>query len=237
MLSSASRPKRSRRKSRVPSPSVGGAAHPDRHPLVVRTVRPLLPGEVVALLRLVVLRALAPLVVGDLVVVPGHDERVLRVQVLQVGVALVLRVPLPVVGQRDHLARRLVLADVDLVEAVAVLAGGVLVEVVAEVDHRVEVVALGQVPVGREPAGLQVGARDDAEPEVAGGGVVRRGGAGAADPAGHAVVEEPVEVRRAGLEAAGVHLHGVVAAGAGAGPALRDDLREVAGRGRPASGP
>ena len=77
-----------------------GAVEADRHPLVVRlltgcsTCRPVALGGGV-----VVDRTALPGVVSGLVVVPGGDDRVLRVQPLQVGVELVLRVPLPVVGQ------------------------------------------------------------------------------------------------------------------------------------------
>ena len=93
--------------------------------------------------------------------------------VLEVGVGLVLRVPLPVVGERDHLVGGLVRPDVDVVLAVAVLAGAVLVEVVAEVEHGVQVVARGEAAVGAEPAGLPVGAGDDAEAQVSGQRVAR----------------------------------------------------------------
>ncbi len=229
----------------------GRGVHAHRHPLVVGPVGAGAALEVVALPGLaaaggVVLRAVLPLVVGDLVVVPRDDPGVLRVQVLQVGVALVLGVPLPVVGQRHHLVGRLVLADVDVVGAVAVLAGAVLVEVVAEVEHRVQVVALGEAAIGGEPPGLEVGTGDDTEPQVPGGGPGGRRGAHAADPADRAAVGEAVEVPGRGLQPSDVELDGVVAAGAGREGAaahgraeeavLRDlpgdvDLRALAGAG------
>ena len=55
----------------------------------------------------VVRGAVAPRVVGDLVVVPDRDHRMLAMHLLQVGVALVLRVARAVVGQRDGFGRRL----------------------------------------------------------------------------------------------------------------------------------
>ncbi len=206
---------------------VGGAVHPQRHPLVVRAVGAGAPLPVVTLALVVVLGAVAPLVVGDLVVVPRDDPRVLRVQVLQVRVGLVLRVPAAVVGDRHHLARRVVGPDVLVALPHPVLTRGVLVEVVAEVEHGVEVVAPREVAVRREPAGLQVGARDDAEPEVAGRRAAARRGAGAADPAARAVVGEPVVVPGRRLQAGHVDLDGVVAARAGAEPAAAHDLAEA----------
>ena len=159
------------------------------------------------------------------------------VQVLEVGVPLVLRVPLPVVGEGHHLPCGLVGPDVDVGGPVAVLPRGVLVDVVAEVDDRVEVVAGREVAVGGEPAGLQVGARDHAEPQPLGRRGRRGRRPGAAGAAGRALEEEAEEVRRGGREAAGLHLHGVVAARVGADPPVR---HHVAGSGRrapPASGP
>ena len=194
---------------------VDGVAHPDRHPLVVGAAGPGLALEPVALGGgLVVLGAGAVGVVGGLVVVPGDDERGRGVQRLEVVVALVLRVPLPVVGQRDDLVRRHVPAHVLVVVAGAVLARGVLVEVVAEVDHRVEVVAPREVPVGGEVPGLQVRAGHHAEAQVVRARGRGGGGPGAPDRAREPLVEEPVVVRGPRAEPGRLELHGVVAAGA-----------------------
>jgi hypothetical protein len=84
------------------------------------------------------------------------------VQRLQVGVGLVLAVPDPVVGERHRLVGRLVRAD--HVAAAANAACRVLVDVVAEVHHQVEIAAGGEQPVGAEVAGLPVGARHDCRP-------------------------------------------------------------------------
>ena len=196
-LGQGAEPEPAEQPAAVPDPDA--AVEPRGHPLVVRPVRAGAAGLEAALAAVavaggVVLGAVLPRVVGDLVVVPGDDPRVLRVGVLQVRVGLVLRVPLPVVRQRDHLVGGLVLADVLVVRAVAVLAGAVLVEVVAQVHHRVQVVARGQTAVGAEPAGLEVGAGDHAEAQVVRGGVGGGGGAGAPGPAGVAVPAEPVVV-------------------------------------------
>ena len=211
-----------------PVAQVGRPRHPDRQPLVVRPVGAGAAAQVVALgPGLVVLRAAAPLVVGDLVVVPGDDPGVAGVQVLQVAVALVLGVPAAVVGQAHHLPRRVVRPDVLVVGAVAVLAGGVLVEVVAQAQHGVQVVARREVAVGGEPAGLQVGARHHAEAEVARRRVVGRRGPGAAGPAVHAVPAEAVVVAGRRPEPGDVDLDGVVAARAGGEAAGADDVAEA----------
>ena len=130
-----------------------GARDPHRHPLVVRLLRCCAHDGVRPLpRRLVLVRAVRPAPVRDLVVVPRDDERHGGVQRLEVGVGLVLRMPAAIVVQAHDLVRRIVPADVLVEVAVRVLAGLVLVQVVPEVDHRVEVAALGKVPVGAEPA-------------------------------------------------------------------------------------
>ena len=76
----------------------------DRHPLAVR-LRARRRAAATSRLRLVVviLRAAAPGVVGELVIVPDDDERVLAVDLLRIGIGLVLRVALAIVLQRHHL--------------------------------------------------------------------------------------------------------------------------------------
>ena len=148
----------------------------DGHPFRVGPVRgreALAPQTFVA--RGVVLGAALPGVVGGFVVVPGHDERGRSVQGLQVAVGLVLGVAAAVVRQLGHLEGRIVRADHHV--ARLVLPRGVLVEVVAQVKHGVEVSAGGEVAVGGEVAGLPVGAGHDAELQAfdggPGGGAVR----------------------------------------------------------------
>ncbi len=100
------------------------------------------------------------------------------VQGPEVGVGLVDAVPGAVVGEGDDLVGGGVL-PYDLLRG-GEAAGRVLVEVVAEVQDRVQVAAGRQVPVRGEVARLPVGAGDDAEADVAGLRVVGGGGAGAA---------------------------------------------------------
>jgi hypothetical protein len=126
-------------------------------------------------LQLVVLRTGGVGVVGDLVVVEDDDPRVPLVGRLLVGVGLVERVPHAVVLEADRLDGRLVVADADqrsrpvpvtrprdapLGRVVAVL-----VDVVPEVQHRVEVVPGGQPAVGGEEAARVVAAGHEGQPQ------------------------------------------------------------------------
>ena len=125
-----------------------------------------------------VLRAAGPGVVGELVVVDGLPHGVLGVQGQQVGVAAVLRVARHVVVVGQALLERLerppdVLAG--RLRAARHLPG--LVDVVAEVQHEVQVVAVGDDPVGVEEAGVVLRAGHHREPQRY---AVRRQGAEAA---------------------------------------------------------
>ena len=93
-----------------------------------------------------VLGSASPRVVGDLVVVPNVDERVELVQSPQIRVGLVERVSRPILLEHDDLFRRIkpvCARSRDEAkrrgrcrESVPV----VFVDVIAEVDHRVQVV-------------------------------------------------------------------------------------------------
>ena len=97
-------------------------------------------------LRVAVLGGVAAgVVVLDLVVVEGDQERVTGVRGLEVGVGLVEGVADPIARQVGGLP-----ADV---EAGPARPGRVLVDVVAEVDDHVHVV-VGEVPVGGVEAAL-----------------------------------------------------------------------------------
>nr|BFE57740.1 hypothetical protein GCM10020063_022660 [Dactylosporangium thailandense] len=126
---------------------------------------------------------------------------------LQGRIALVLRVPRPVVGQRDELVevRRLRRRVVAVGEAAVRV---VLVDVVAEVQHDVEVLS-GHAGVGRPVAVLEVLAVDDGEAQGAAVLPRPRGGLRAAGGAEGAEGAEAVGVLAAGLQAARVDVHGV----------------------------
>ena len=168
---------------------------PQRHVLVVRLERggAALPeplGGVVQLGGVRVLRDLVRPVVVHLVVIPDHQPRCDRVRGLQVGVGLVLRVPLPVAGQAGGLGA-LVVARVAAADHVAALL--VLVHVVAQVQHQVRVV-LGQPRVGGEVAVLVLRAAGERHGQRRRRLVRRRAGEGAAHRADVPAGAEPVEV-------------------------------------------
>jgi hypothetical protein len=99
-------------------------------------------------------------IVLELVVVPRHQPRERGVGRLQVGIRSVLRVPGPVVVQREQLPLGDVLAHVlDPVGASS------LVDVVAEVHDQLDVVLKRQVGVGRVIAVRVVLTRDEREAE------------------------------------------------------------------------
>jgi hypothetical protein len=135
----------------------------------------------------------------------------------EVGVEAVLAVAGAVVGQAHDLVG-------GVVGPVAAPAAA-FVEVVAEVQDGVEVVALGDGGVGVEVAGRVVRAGDDGEAEPVDGTVGRR--LGAADERTGAEGLEPVEVPATGLQAPHVDLDREVTGGRGIGGAGGDDIGEL----------
>ena len=211
----------------VEVPAVAQGLRPHGHPLEVGLRAGGLAVGERALVRLVVLGPARPGVVGHLVVVPRADPRHVRVQRLQVRVGAVLRQPDPVVGQGDDLVGRLVRADGP--GLAHVLAAAVLVDVVAQLDDRVQVPAGLEVAVAGEEPGLPVGTRHHPDAPAPGGGrrAVGGGGAGAAGGRGLPEGAEAVVVPAVGGQAGAVDLDGVVAAGVGDERARPDDAREA----------
>ncbi len=160
-------------------------------------------------------------------VVPGDDEGVRGVRGAQVGVGLVEGVPQPVVLEGHRLPGEQAGEGARGVGAGAGhVVDGVLVEVVAEVEHDVQVL-VGQVPVGGPVALVVALAGDHAEGESGGPAAAGGGGAGAAGRADVAAGAEAVVVDVAGGEVAGLDVHGVVELGVGGGPAPSDDAAEA----------
>jgi hypothetical protein len=185
----------------------------DRHPLEPgleggRTARG--PGP---LAGVVVLRAVAPGVVGELVVVVDGHEGILLVHGPQVAVELVPGVPQPVVRQGDDLVVRIVVSARQALETVAPAL--VLVDVVAHVEDGVEVIAAGQVRVSVEVARLVVGAAHQGEAQAVHRRAGCRGRARAPDQRTAAQVLELVVVPGIGRQARDVHLDGEVPARVG----------------------
>ena len=117
------------------------------------------------------------------------------------------RVADPVVAQRDGFSPRL--RDAEQPAAVAVHAVLELVDVVADVDHGIEIVAVGDAAVDVEEAGGIVRAAERGEANAI--DVAGRQRPRAADGRSLAAALEHVVVRPAGLQAPGVDLDGEVA--------------------------
>jgi hypothetical protein len=150
-------------------------------------------------------------VAGKLVVVPHVDERVLAVHQLEIGVASIERVAAPVVVQADELARWVeVLAEAS-VDLAVLHEGAVLVEVVAQVHHRVEVGPPRHHAVGIEVPEAQVGARRERQADLARAAHRRR--LRAADGGRSTERAEAEVVGGAWLERREVCAHGVVTLG------------------------
>ena len=128
-----------------------------------------------------VLGALAPVIVGYLVVIPHHNPRQRTVCGLQVLIGAVAAEADAVILQRDNFVRRVVQAHWAIA---GVFALRILVDIVAQEDHVIQLVratALGNIAIGIEESGLPVGTASHAEGELFRGGAQRRGGLGAAD--------------------------------------------------------
>src|SRR5690606_16437295 len=148
------------------------------------------------------------------------------VQRLQVRVGVVVGVPHAVVGEGDDLVGGGLRAHRPA--AVAVLAGAVLVDVVAQVQPGVEVAAGREVAVGRGVAWVVAGGGHQAEARLGQGGDGGGGGAGARDAGVGAAGGEAEPGVGGGPQAADVGLHGVVGRGGRAGGPPRDDVGERA---------
>ena len=132
---------------------------------------------------------------------------------LQLGVGFVLGVAKAVVAQGHGFGDRIVQAAELGGGLCAIAVNAVFVEIVAQVDDRVEVGRLGERLIGVEIAELPVGAGHDGEfhRRVAGGGGGLCAAHGREDFAGGGHDGELVFVGLAGLKAASVDFHGVVA--------------------------
>jgi hypothetical protein len=153
-------------------------------------------------LGIVRVRAARPGAVGELVVVQRGDDRDRSMERLDVGVAVVLPVARPVLVERAALAERIeVAADAGPGRLALGRDVGGLVDVVAEVEQEVEVVALGDPPVGVEVARVVLRAGAGREAQPIGVGAQRPGAARRRDLSRR---REAVVVEDARLEAGNV---------------------------------
>ena len=169
-----------------------------------------------------VLGAILVAVVGAFVVVPDHDHRVLLVHRLQVRVALVLGVALAVILQGHHFVGRHRVP----VGHVAVLADAVFIQVVAQVQHEIQIAVLGQGLVDGKVAVGNIGAGDHREPGPVHVAVRRRQGAGPAD--GRTLVRhaEPVVIPAPRFQPGGVLFDAEIVLGVGLGLEARHRIQQ-----------
>ena len=113
--------------------------------------------------RLMILCAVPPCVVDDLVIVPDRDQGVPRKHRLRIRIRFVLRVAHSVVLERHNLTEGFRNSPELLGTFRRVLAQRVLVDVVAEVDDRVEIVAIRNLTIDVEETCRMVRTADNGE--------------------------------------------------------------------------
>ena len=163
-------------------------------------------------------------VIVHLVVVVAHDEWRRGVRCLQVGIALVERVALPVVVERVALVR---LAGHDAHDGQRTFAGAddaIFVDVVAIVEDKIEAFG-GDLPIRREVAVFIALAPDNAKAQLCHRGSHGWQCPGAAYRAALTADGEVIEIVASRLEPAYLDVHRVVEFGMGHGRAL---LRHLA---------
>ena len=166
--------------------------------------------------RVMVLGAFAPGVVAEIVVVPDRHHRMAEVQCLGIRIGAHLGEAPAVVILGDRRVRRIVVARA--------LLAGVLVDVVAEVQHEVDL-PLGQRPIDAERRHGVPGAARRADAEA----VDRADGqrSCASDRRDLLTRHEAVPIGRRRFEVADVDDDGVIAVGRCRGPARGDHVSEL----------
>ena len=193
------------------------------HPLEVRLVRGTLADAPVGVAALVCGSAAAPRVVHDLMVVPDGDEGVGRVRGLQVDVGAIGGVARAVIHERRGLAGRQ--RNPPGIGSVAVHAVGELVDVVAQVQHGVEIGPIRHAAIHVEVTGgvVRTGYRGEPHPV----GRVCRQGLRTADRGGITVGIERVVVGPPRRQARDVYLDGVVSQRRGLDGRRRDHVAQL----------
>ena len=153
-------------------------------------------------------------VVGDLVIVPDREPRRRGMGGLQVAVELVERITIAELRQRRR--------NANLMPSHQPRSPGLLVDVVAEVDHQVEV-ARGHVAIGREVALLVLLARGEGEAQPLRRARGGRRGARATDRTLRRARPEPVPVGTPRFQAARLRMNRMGQRRDGLFGAARDD--------------
>ena len=144
---------------------------PDRHPFKVGTQCIEFAVTEITLIGVVVLSTVPPGVVGHFVVIPDRDERHLAVQLPQMIIAPVNRVAMAVILQSDELTviRRgeRTAHGFCLRGAIAIRVAVVLIEIIPQMQHGIQVIQARDFPIHVEVAGGVIGAGHHGEPHLA----------------------------------------------------------------------
>ena len=176
-----------------------------------------------------VLSATVPIIVGDLVVIPGHNPRLCAVSFLQVRIGTVRGVAQAVVSERNNLVSRLVVTNRALA---GVATGLVLVDVVTDTHNDVDAVIFRHVAVSGEEATFPVSAGSQRDAQVIWRGVHRRRSASLTDRGNLARVitsgdGKAVEVVGISGETLDINLDGVVSIRVGVQSTRGNDVAEA----------
>ena len=125
---------------------------PDRQPFEVGLLGNLFAGSPIPFgQRIMIARPVAVAVVGGFVVIPDSNHRELLMHRLQIFVGFILRMALTIIRQGDHFVGRLRIA----LREITVLAGPVLVQVIAKVQDKIQIRMIGHGPVyGEKSVGI-----------------------------------------------------------------------------------
>ena len=210
--------------------ALGEGDSANRQPLQVSLDSGVAAGNVVAFgLRVVVLSATVPIIVGDLVVIPGHNPRLCAVSFLQVRIGAVGGVAQAVVSERNNLVSRLVVTNRALA---GVATGLVLVDVVTDTHNDVDAVIFRHIAVSGEEATFPVSAGGQRDAQVIWRGVHRRRSASLANRGNLARVitsgdGKAVEVVGISGETLDIDLDGVVSIRVGVQGTRGNDVAEA----------
>ena len=146
----------------------------DRHPFAIDPARDPLARFIVAFVRLMVLCAMLPAVIGDFMIVPLRDHRPHLVQTLQIGIGTVALIAQAIVHERQDLIAR---PDRPARQSFCsgwVFANLIFVEIIAQMHDQVQIVARAGGGIGVEPAEGQVGTAEHAHTKFGGFSIGQR---------------------------------------------------------------
>ena len=202
---------------------------PDRHPFKVGPQGIEFTVTEITLIGVVVLSTVPPGVVGYFVVIPDSDERHLAVQLPQMIIAPVNRVAMAVILQGDELTvirrRERTAHGFCLRGAIAIRVAVVLIEIIPQMQHGIQVIQARDFPIHVEVAGGVIGAGHHGKPHLAHRTLwkgLRHAGRGGASGGAETVV-----IALAGHQTPNIHLECVIVLSRGARAAGMSHAPEV----------